>query len=189
MRALSVSYFRSLADLQMQPSTRGVYRNAIERLCQQTDANGAVYGDKRATTMQREHIVKMMAARASKPESANILRKVLRAMMQHAVEIGLRSDDPTQTVRAIKTKSDGYHSWAEDEIEKFEKHHKIGTRSRLAFALLLFTGQRRGDVVGMGPQHVRGGAVSVRQQKTAAHLDIPMHTELAEIIAATPTNH
>jgi nitrate/TMAO reductase-like tetraheme cytochrome c subunit len=33
-------------------------------------------------------------------------------------------------VRAIKTKSDGYHSWTEDEIEKFEKHHKIAACAR-----------------------------------------------------------
>jgi hypothetical protein len=40
--------------------------------------------------LQREHVVKLMAARAQKPESANLLRKVLRATMTHAVESGLR---------------------------------------------------------------------------------------------------
>lgn len=29
-----------------------------------------------------------------------------------------------------------------------------GTRERMALALLLFTGQRRGDVVGFGWQHI-----------------------------------
>jgi hypothetical protein len=65
-------------------------------------------------------------------------------------------------------------------------------------ALLLYTGQRRGDVVGMGRQHVRrhigedGIAremISVRQEKTGAALDIPLHPDLAAIIAATPSEH
>src|SRR5262249_12376582 len=44
-------------------------------------------------------------------EAANSLRKVLRAMMTHAIEIGLRADDSTRDVRAIRVKSDGFHSW------------------------------------------------------------------------------
>lgn len=189
LRALAVSYFGSAAFLTMKPSTKGVYRNKIEQLCRQVDANGTAYGDKSATTLQREHIVKMMAARADRPESANGLRKVFRAMMQHAVETGLRVDDPTRDVKAIRVKTDGYHSWSEEEIAQFEARHANGTKARLAEGLLLYTGQRRGDVVGMGRQHVRNGAITVRQQKGGAHLDIPLHPDLAAIIAATPSDH
>ena len=63
--------------------------------------------------------------------------------MKHAVEIGLRADDPTRDVKAIRVKSDGYHSWTDAEIAQFEQHHAIGSRARLALALLLYTGQRR----------------------------------------------
>jgi hypothetical protein len=76
-------------------------------------------------------------------------------MMQHAVDIGVRADDPTRDVKAIRSKSDGFHSWDEADIAQFEQHYPVGTKPRLAEALLLFTGQRRGDVVGMGRQHVR----------------------------------
>jgi hypothetical protein len=47
---------------------------------------GQQYGDKSAATLQREHIIALMAQRADKPDSANGLRKVLRAMMRHAVQ-------------------------------------------------------------------------------------------------------
>jgi hypothetical protein len=57
------------------------------------------------------------------------LRKVLRAMMKHAVEAGLRADDPTRDVRAIRVKSDGFHSWSDVEIEQFEARHEIGSRA------------------------------------------------------------
>ena len=182
-RALAVSYFNSIGFRSMKPSTQSVYRNAVERLCQE-------HGDKGAATLQREHVITLMAAKAEKPESANLLRKVLRAMMAHAVEIGLRRDDPTRDVRAIRVKSDGFHSWTDDEIAQFEKRHKIGSRPRLALALLLYTGQRRSDVVRMGRQHIdKSGAIHVRQLKTGAELAIPVHAALGAIIAGTPGDH
>jgi integrase len=198
LRALALGYFGSTAFLSMRPRTRRVYRNRVEQLCDQKDANGNAYGDKSAAMLQREHVTKMMAALADKPESANLLRKVLRAVMQHAVDAGIRADDPTRDVKAIKSKGSGAHSWKETEIAQFEAHHPIGTRPRLAMALLLYTGQRRGDVVGMGRQHVgrhvgddgiAGDMISVRQEKTGATLDIPLHSDLAAIIAATPSEH
>ena len=182
IRALAVSYFNSLAFRSMKPSTQSVYRNIVDRFC-------AEHGEKRAATLKRDHIIKLMATRAEKPESANGLRKVLRAMMKHAVDIGLREDDPTQDVKAIRVKSDGYHTWTEAEIEQFESHHRPGTRARLALALLLHTGQRRGDVVRIGRQHIRDGVVHVRQQKTGIELAIPIHPTLAAIIAETPADH
>lgn len=189
-RALAVSYFGSVAFRTMKPSTQSVYRNAIERLCEQTDREGREYGDKSAATLQREHVVKLMAAKAEKPESTNLLRKVLRAMMQHAVEIGLRADDPTRNVKAIRVKSDGFHSWTGEEIAQFEKRHPVGSRRRLALALLLYTGQRRSDVVRMGRQHIdKNGAIRVRQLKTGAELAIPVHAALGAIIAETPVDH
>jgi integrase len=87
---------------------------------------------------------------------------------------------------AVKVKSEGFHSWTDDEIARFEARHPIGSRARLALALLLYTGQRRSDVIRMGPQHVRDGAIQVHQLKTGAKLAIPIVRELAEIIAATP---
>ncbi len=189
MRALSVSYFQSVDYRSMQARTQRVYRGLMERFCEQTDKDGNKFGDKRVALIGREHIVRLIAARADKPEAANQFRKVLRAMMRHAVEIGLRADDPTKDVRAIRVKSDGFHSWTDEEIAQFEDHHSVGSRARLAFALLLYTGQRRSDVVRMGRQHVRGGVLTVRQQKTGAELSIPVHPTLKAILDDTPRDN
>src|SRR5215831_17560729 len=182
IRALAVIYFNSPDFRSLRPSSQAIYRGIIDRFCTQ-------YGDNRIAHLKREHVVKLMAARAQRPVAANNLRKVLRAMMKHAVESGLRADDPTRDVRAIRVKSNGFHSWNEDEIAQFEKRHPIGSLGRLAFALLLYTGQRRSDVVRMGPQHIRDGVLGVRQQKTGIELAIPVHSMLAAVIAETPTYH
>jgi integrase len=183
IRALAVSYYGSIAFRLMKLTTQSVYRNIIEKFCRETGKDGRQNGDKSAATLQREHIVKLMASRAEQPDSANGLRKILRAMMKHAVEIGLRDNDPTRDVRSVRVKSEGFHSWTDDEISQFEARHQVGSRPRLALALLLYTGQRRSDVVRMGKQHVRDGTLRVRQVKTGAELMIPVHSTLTVIIA------
>jgi integrase len=189
MRALAVSYSQSVEYRSMQPRTQRIYRGMIDRFCEQTDKGGNKFGDKRAALIGREHIVRLIAAKCDKPEAANQFRKVLRAMMKHAVAIGLRADDPTRDVRAIRSKSDGFHSWTDDEIAQFERHHAVGSRARLAMALMLYTGQRRSDVVRMGRQHIHGGVLTVRQQKTRVQLAIPIHPTLQAILDDTPNGN
>jgi integrase len=177
INALALSYLSSTAFRSLRPITQAPYRNLITQLCKDD-------GDFRVATLQRQSVVQMMALRET-PGAKNRLRKVLRAMMQHAVEIGMRSDDPTRDVKAARVKSDGHHSWTEEEIAQFEVRHRIGSRARLAEALLLYTGQRRADVIRMGRQHVRDGVLQVRQEKTGAQLSIPVHLHLQEIIDAS----
>src|SRR4029453_14198462 len=64
LRALAVSYFASPAFRSKRPSTQYTYRNIIDRFC-------AEHGDKRAALLQREHVVKLLAARAATPRTAN----------------------------------------------------------------------------------------------------------------------
>ena len=112
---------------------------------------------------------------------------MLRGLMRYAVHIGMRADDPTIGIKIKQRQSDGIPTWGEIEIEAFRRYHPLGSRARLAFELLLNTGQRRGDVIRMGRQHVRDGVIQVTQQKTKAKLLIPLHPDLLEAIAATPS--
>jgi integrase len=195
IRAVAASYYVSSPDfLEMKPSTQRVRRNIIEKFCRETDRDGKPLGDKRAAALQSEHIVKFMTARAAKPESANGLRKALRALMKHTIALKLRRDDPTRDVKAIKSKNKaGFHRWTDVEIEQFKARHPIGSKPRLAMALGLYFGQARQDVVAMGPQHIRGDVLHWVRMKTEAstglELFIPVHPELREIIDATASGH
>src|SRR5262245_12994549 len=60
IHALAVSYFNSLAFRSMRSSSQTKYRRIVDRLCRE-------HGDKRVAMMQREHVVKLMASRASAP--------------------------------------------------------------------------------------------------------------------------
>jgi len=181
LRALGVSYFASPDYRSLKASTARVYRGIIERLCEEAGATGVKIGDMPAAAMKRDHVVKLMERR--KPTAANRLRKILHLLMRHAIETGVRMDDPTLAVRPLKIKTDGFHSWTEAEIAQFRVRHPAGTKARLALALLLGSGQRRSDVVRMGRQHIRDGFLHVKQDKTGAELAIPVLPELGAAIA------
>jgi integrase len=182
MKALTASYYQSVAFRRLRSTTQAARRSLIDRLCRE-------HGDKSAVTLERRHILILMGAIADKPGAANNLRKALRELMKHAIDIGWRDDNPTRDVQKIKVQSKGHHSWTESEIAQFETRYPIGSREQLALALLLYTGQRRGDVVLMGRQHISGGILNLRQEKTGAELAIPVHPALAAIIDATAREH
>lgn len=182
VNAACVSYYNSGAFQALAFETRRRLRSTLERF-------RAEHGDKRIALMQRNHIQKLVDGKASTPAMARNFLKAIRSLMQHAIAQELRADDPTQGVKSAKIKGDGFATWTEEQITAFEAKYPIGSRARLAFALLLYTGQRRADVLRMGRQHVANGEIKVRQQKTGAPLDIPIHDDLRAIIDATPNNH
>jgi integrase len=130
-----------------------------------------------------------MAAKANTPSAANSLLTMLRILMRFAVEEEWRRDDPTLGIKPLRIKSEGFHCWTDEELEAFERRWPIGTPQRLAFALLLYSFQRRGDVIRMGRQHVNHGELTVVQRKTKAKLTIPVHPDLQRIIDATPSGN
>lgn len=176
--ALMALVRRSAEWRALAPSTVRTYDNVAKRI-------EAEYGDRSAATLPREAIKAIIADMADKPGAANNFLRIFRLMMRVAVDEGWRTDDPTATIRKIRYRKTGFQTWDEDAIAAFEARYALGTRERLAFALLLYTAQRRSDVVGMGWQHVRNGKIVLRQHKTGTELAIPIHRDLATVLAHT----
>jgi integrase len=178
--AAIIGYYSTQAFLALALSTQRSVRGILERF-------RAEHGDKRIALMQRPHIIALLGSK--KRFAARHWLMAIRAFMKYAVEIGLRGDNPAAGIKLPDLRTDGYHSWTEAEIAQFLAYHGPGTRARLALTLLLYTGQRRGDVVRMGRQHIRDGIMYVRQQKTGIELAIPIHLTLAAVIAEAPADH
>ncbi len=180
--ALTVAYFNSQAFQTGAAETKRTRRNILERF-------RAQHGDKPVALLQQGHIQNMVIAKSTTPSAARNFLNTLRAVLQFSVEIGMRADNPAVGVKRVKIKTDGYRSWSEDDIKQFEAKHDVGSRARLALALLLYTGQRRSDVVKMGRQHIRNGTLSLKQQKTGTALLLPVHPSLQAVLDATPSEH
>lgn len=163
---------------RMKPSSQATYRNIIERF-------RAKHGDKPVAKVETRHLDKILGDMADRPAAANNLRKVLKRLFAYAVKIGLRRDNPAAATDSFKA-GDGFHTWTEEEIAQFEERWALGTKPRLALALLLYTGQRRSDIIRMGRKDVRDGRIVVTQQKTGNSGAIGMLSELREAIEAMP---
>jgi integrase len=145
------------------------------------------HGDKRIALLDQRALLAILNKK--KPNAARSWLKTLRGLLRHVIAHNMRKDDPTTGIRLPSVKSDGFHTWDEVEIAQYESRHPIGTKARLAFALLLLTGQARSDVVRIGRQHVRDGILSIRRKKTAAPIDIPVLPELQTILEASPAGN
>lgn len=178
--ALILEYYRSAEFQQLADSTRRAYRGQLDRF--RSD-----HGDKGALSIQTHHLEAIFHGMAATPEAAVNLRKRLRRVFRLAVRLGWRMDNPVTETEVARKRDRGIKGWSETEIAQFEAHWKSGTRERLAFALCLYTGQRRSDVVTMGRQHVKDGRISVAQQKTSARLKIRLHSKLSAEIEAYET--
>lgn len=177
--ALIASYRHSAAFRQLSPRTQYVYGRVLDRV--ERD-----HGPKSVRTLEANHVRAIIAKRAATPAAANHVLRTMRALLSHAVEQGIRPDNPAREVKRLRERKAPMRTWTEPEIAAYEARWPIGTRQRLALALILYTGQRRSDVVRLGPQHVVGRSLVFRQQKTGAQIEIPIHADLQRIIAATP---
>ncbi|MFN3746470.1 MAG: tyrosine-type recombinase/integrase [Hyphomicrobiaceae bacterium] len=175
-------YFTSPDYLRLGLATQRAYRGVIERLV--VDEN---IGHRQVREMTREHVQRMLAKRAARPGAANEALKKLRILVRFAIDKGWRSDDPCARVK--KFAEGQFHTWTDEEIAAFERRWPLGTLARTAFALLLYTGQRRSDVVHMAWPDIDGGIIHVVQRKTGARLGVPVHPALAEALAHWPHSH
>lgn len=132
-----------------------------------------------------------------KPAAANSRVKALRQVFAFGLEeedergAPLVDRNPARDVSYLDGSADGIHAWTLAEVEQYEKRHPIGTKARLALDLLLYTCQRRSDVVRFGRQHVRNGLLTFTQfkgrKRKPVTLEIPVIPALQASIEATET--
>lgn len=174
---LMVEYYRSADFLDLEPQTQKTYRQILDRF------RAGAWGGRSAVSIEPQHLNGIFHQMADRPGAQRNLRKRLMKAFAVAVELGWRKDNPVRETKSRKRKSKGFIPWSEAEIETFEAKWAEGTRERLALYLLLYTGVRRSDVVGMGQQHVKNGRIAVTQDKTDVPIWIPVHPRLKAEIA------
>jgi len=164
-------------------------------------------GDRRVSEVRFDHLDAIIAKKHKKSSvktasgvrqtggvhAARKLRKELIRLFDFAMKLKLCDRNPAVETSEVRTtlaeRTGGFHCWTEEEIAQFRAHHHLGTRERLGMELLLWTDQRRSDVVKMGRAQIKDGRLPVRQEKTGKFLWLPVAPQLNEaIIAMSPTD-
>jgi integrase len=202
MRWLCEHYYASAAFQALAPSTRKVRRGILEEICERA-------GQFRYAMMEPTHVAKLRDEKAGFPHAANNRVKTLRQLFAWALspEYGYVKKNPARDVTRLRgTNPDGIRAWTEHDALRYEARHPLGTRARLAFDLLLYTGVRRSDVVRLGPQMERwfaetlpdGNMTEVQKlvfteikggSRIVKTHELPILPPLRESIDATLTGH
>ena len=187
-------YYRSSEYLQLTPGTRRQRQSILTRFCAWRPRQDApTVGERPFATLRPAHLRIIRDAMAATPSAANNMLKVVRTLYAFACRYELATLNPaSQVERLTPPNPDGHHTWTRAEIAKFEARWPIGTRERLAMALLLYTGRRRSDVVRLGPRNASDGWLQILEQKRgqgqrAKLVEIPIVPALAEVLASSST--
>lgn len=125
--------------------------------------------------------------------AARKLRKELIRLFDFAMKSKMIDHNPAALSQKVTEpkgqRSEGFHSWTEEEIEQYRAYHALGTRQRLAMELALWTDQRRSDVVTMSRAQIKDGRIPVVQEKTGETLWLPVAPQLLEAIIAMKPEH
>jgi integrase len=191
LRALTAAYVAAPEFTSLAPATRAKRRAWLEALCARPNRRtGLPLGLGPVSAIAERHVFAWRDEKAETPEEATFIVKTLRGFFKWAHARRLVAHNPAKDVPYLRQPTDGFHSWTIEEVEQFEARHPVGTKARLAFALLLYTGQRRSDVVLFGLQHMRNGWLHFTQVKgrrtKPVTLSIPILPPLQAIIDATP---
>ncbi len=172
-------YYASSDFRKMRASSQIVVRSSLEPF-------GRDHGHRMVADLERKHVVGILGAMSERPGAANNLLSRLRTLMGFAIVNGYRPDDPTAKVKPYH--GGEHHSWTDEELGQYEARWRQGTVERAAYALALYTGQRRGDVARMTWRDYdeRAGLIHVAQKKTGAKLVIPVHPTLRTMLADWP---
>jgi integrase len=184
-------------------STKYTRRNIYERF-REEDGKKRIFvverDGRRVMLLDRHHVQVMIESRAAKKWAQRNFVTALRSLFEWAESVGKIPENPMVGIKRIKLpKTVGFPVWSEEDIAKFEARWAVGTKERKAFALLLYTGQRRIDVKSLGRQHMAkradkwGWWLVFEPQKTKGSktepMEIPMHPKLLEAIAACPSDN
>lgn len=184
--------FKALGD-----RTRYVRRGIIEKCLEEMIAPDSAdkFADFPLSQLTPKALRVLRDRKVDKPEAANARVKAWRHVFAWAADdddIALKAN-PARDVKYIKTASTGFHTWTPDEVKQYEDRHAVGTKPRLALALLLYTGARRSDVVRLGLQMIADGWLTFREMKGAAHAikerELPVLPILQDVIDNTKTGN
>ena len=78
------------------------------------------YGDRPFALLPPEWIEALLDAKS--PHAARNWLGTFRSLCAFAVKRHYRRDDPTRDIKLRSIKSDGFHTWTDEEIAQFEAH-------------------------------------------------------------------
>jgi integrase len=171
-------YLRSLRFQNLSDSRKRTIRLELDWL--RTEA-----GKYQFERLEVKHVEALMSKKKG-PTAANTVKKNMSMLFNFAAKkLGYTGPNPARHAERMKTNPDGYHTWTDDEVNRFLERHGLGTKAHLVMMLALNTGMSRQDLCRAGRHNLDGDLIAYRRGKTGewAYIQIldDLAAELAEI--------
>jgi integrase len=186
------AYGQSEEFKALEPTTQSSKRSILKSICAEpvTPGSSARIGDLPFAQITDKAIKTLRDRVKDKPTTANNRLSSLRTLFAWAIDAEhFEGANPALAVPKKKVVSEGHHTWTASEIQQFEDAHPIGSRARLAFCLLCYTGTRISDVIRLGPRMMEHGTLKFIAKKNRnskpVTVEIPVIPALQRIIDAS----
>lgn len=160
----------------------------LERFCDRLDKKGRRYGERPVASVTVTWLENVFGQMVETPAAANNLRKALANVLDAAIRMEWRTDNPARMTDRFDD-GEGFHDWTDAEIEQYRARHKLGTMARLVLELALNTSARRCNVNKIERDHIKDGRIHVDHAKdnnTAAIKMLPTTKAAIEALPAAP---
>jgi integrase len=178
-----LEHYRESADWRaLSPATRRQRENIFLQVLETA-------GDQPYLKITQATIIAGRDRRAVTPAQARHFLDAMRGLFRWALAAQHVRNDPTSAVKNPKhKKGPGFPVWTEADAASYERRWPLGTKERVWFDVLCFTGARRGDAVMVGRQHVRDNVLTFRTEKGGEEVEvtIPILPILARTLEVGP---
>jgi integrase len=147
-------------------STQRARRRVLDSICRETK-NGREFGTLPIAAIRPRDIAWIRDRKAETPTAGNNRVKVLRTLFGWAClpEVALAKENPAKVTFLETGNREGHKTWTEEQAQLFEARHPLGTKSRLCFDLLAYTGARISDIARFGPGMIKNGMLHWTEHK------------------------
>lgn len=182
MRDLVLAWQKSPEWRSLRPSTKEGYSFNCERVLAWADE----CGDPDPSLISQPNVRSFLANFDDRPRTKKAVLKVVALIMQQAVALGWRTDNPARGIR-VPTPKSRVGIWEQTDVDLYVNTARQSGRVSIALIILLVweIGQRLTDVRGFRPgaeYDAERGVFSFRQSKTDAAVTLQVSTALRDML-------
>lgn len=175
LNALIAAYEQSVKFASLKPNTKRDYEFYLKLLGQRLGNFDAAAITAPVLQAVYDSLVEQTPVKAMKAVA------VARALFAWGVPRGYARANPGRDIDMISHRANPSPPWPQWAFDAVARHARWEVQTFVALAL--YTGQRTSDVVNMQFSDIRGDRIRVLTEKTRLELWIPIHRDLAPVIA------
>lgn len=182
---LFARYKRTIRWQKKGERTKLIQGRYLQRFMDRRGKSGTRFGERPVAAVTVAWLENVFAGMAETPAAADELRKVLAGLMDLAVRISWRPDNP---VRFTEKYGGGgeVHTWTEGDIAAYRSTHPLGTMARFVMELALNTAARRCNIAELTRDDLAGGRITVDHAKGNEETSVPMLQTTKAALDALP---